>query len=249
MKTYFRGQAVKDAKAHAVEEHPKESCGIIVDSIYHPCNNIAEEPEKDFRIHHSTYMKHERMGKIDCVIHSHNDYSAASQSDMVHQISSGVPWGVINLINGKPYEVMFWGDELPTQDFIGRPFHFGVYDCFSLVREIYRDMYNVILPNIPRDPDFFIGAEGASHFEEQMVVMVPDTLYVIDKHSALQEGDGLLFKMNSKVWNHCGIYIGRGLMVHHLDKKLSRHEPIGNWMMRIDTVVRPTKMEKLKAWN
>ena len=254
MKKYFGGPITRDAKAHAIAEFPKESCGIVVKNRYHPCKNTATNPETDFRIHPSTYMKYERTGKIQAIIHSHNDFAGASKNDMVHQISTAVPWGIINMIEGKPREVIFWGDQLPTQDFLERPFYSGIYDCFSLVRDVYRDMYNVILPNIPREPDFWSDPKGATYFEEQMAWMVPKHLKIVSKHRGLEDGDGLLFKLGTRaggkstIWNHCGLCIENGWMIHHVEDKLSRRVAVMEWFDRIDTVVRPTKMEK-KLWK
>ena len=75
--------------------------------------------------------------------------------------------------------------------------------------------------------------------------MIPDELQIVDKNGGLKEGDGLLFKLaNSKVINHCGVYIGSGLLAHHLERKLSRREPVSNWFKNIYIVVRPTKVGK-----
>ena len=44
------------AKQHAIKEAPKESCGIVVNDIYYPCNNISETPEDNFAIHPKDFL-------------------------------------------------------------------------------------------------------------------------------------------------------------------------------------------------
>jgi len=246
MINYFSKSIIKAAKKHAINEFPKESCGIVVNNIYNPCKNIAQNPDNNFKIHTSTYLKYERLGKIQCIIHSHNDFAMASMKDMTAQINTAVPWGIINLINKVPHEVLFWGDQLEIQELYGRPFHSGIYDCFTLVRDIAKIKYNVILPNVPREWDFWNNPEAKAHFEEGLSILVPKEMNFVDKNSGLEEGDFLLFKLNrSKVWNHSAIYIGQGLMAHHLARKLSRREPVLNWMKVVDAVIRPIKVGKL----
>lgn len=246
MKHYFV-EAMFDAKAHAIREFPKESVGVIVRNKYIALENIHENPGTDFRVDSKTLLNLSNDDDIQCILHSHNNFPHASKKDMEAQIYTDVPWGIINLKQGNVMDVFFFGDSLPTQDLIGRQFYGGVYDCYSLVRDWYREKYKVFLPNIPREWDYWNNPNGNKHFEENLITLFKrgEWKLVKDKKD-LQEGDGLLFKLQgSKVWNHCAIYIGNSLIAQHMEKRLSRTEPIysGMWN-RIDTIVRPLKLEK-----
>ena len=35
------------AKAHALEEAPKEACGVLGNNTYYPCRNSADSPDED----------------------------------------------------------------------------------------------------------------------------------------------------------------------------------------------------------
>lgn len=243
MKEYFGGNAIHDAKVHAAKEFPKEICGIIFDSKYVPLTNIHETPESDFRIDPEIYIAFQREGDIEAMIHSHNDFPHASMKDQEAQINTALPWGVINLVKGNVIDVFFWGDQLPKQNLIGRPFYFGVYDCYSLARDWYALRFDVDIPDVPRQWDYW--RKGKSLYEDNLHPLIKSGEWrIIKDKTKLQPGDGLLFKLfKCEVWNHGAIYVGNNLIAHHLENRLSRTEPVYNWLRSLDTVVRPVKLE------
>jgi cell wall-associated NlpC family hydrolase len=244
MKHYFI-EAMPAAKAHSMKEFPKESVGVVINNQYHPLENVHETPETDFRVDPKVYLDLENDG-VQAIIHSHNEFPHASKKDMEAQINTAVPWGIINMKNGNVMDVFFWGDGLPTQDLVGRPFYGGVYDCYSLVRDWYKENFNVPLPNIAREWDFWNNPNGAKHFEDNLTALFKRGEWkLITNVKEIQPGDALLFKLaGSKVWNHCAIYIGDSLIAQHMEKRLSRTEPIFPMMNRINTIVRPLALEK-----
>lgn len=236
MKQYFESWTIKQAINHAMKEWPNESCGFIVDNKYVALDNIHETPLHDFHISNENYFKY--VGDIQCVIHSHNDIRHCSSSDMKQQVSSELPWGIINLRMGNYDSHWFWGDQLPIQDYIGRPFHYGAYDCYSLIRDFYRKEYDILLPIAPRDWDFW--HKGENLFGHYLAPKFKSgEFFIVGSWKELQPGDVLLFKLDiSKVWNHSGIYIGNNMIMHHVDGKLSRKSLLNNQLPYIDIMVR-----------
>ena len=70
------------AKQHALEEAPKEACGIVVNDIYYPCKNISDTPEDTFAIHPKDFLKARSKGKLQCIVHSHPAGGLASKTDI-----------------------------------------------------------------------------------------------------------------------------------------------------------------------
>ena len=70
------------AKQHALEEAPKEACGIVVNDIYYPCKNIADTPENTFAIHPKDFLKARSKGKLQYIVHSHPAGGLASKTDI-----------------------------------------------------------------------------------------------------------------------------------------------------------------------
>lgn len=241
MITYF-DSAIDDAKRHAMAEYPNESCGFVVNGEYYPVDNKHPEPSNNFRIHSSTYRKFDSMG-IEALIHSHNQQPHASEYDLQQQIAMNVPWGIINMNKyGNVADVFFWGDMLPKQDLIGRPFYSGVYDCYTLARDYYIVEHDIWLPNIAHEWDFWNNPKASRHFEEQLAILFKEgTWKLIDKKD-IKPYDGILMKCDKhRIINHCGIYLGNGLLLHHLYRKLSRREPINRWMDSVVLAIRNIK--------
>jgi len=220
MKTYFDEKIVRDAQHHAQIEYPKEACGFIMDDYYHAVINRAEDPVKDFQISPEDFIKN-RKG-IKAIVHSHADYPHLSKADMQSQRRSGFPWGVTMLQNNTIIDTYFWGDDLPVQDLIGRPFVHGIYDCYGLVRDYWRDKGHDIM-DFPRDNLWW--EKEPSMLEDGCQEAGFD---FIDE-SQVKIGDVIFMKVVSNVTNHSAIYLGNGLMMHHLYNRLSRTEPIGRW--------------------
>ena len=243
MKQYFPTIIINDIKEHALSEFPKECVGAIWGNTYLPLVNIHPEPTTDFRMSQSDYLKYK--DGLQAIIHSHNSFLHASKKDMEMQANSAVPWGIANVHNND-VEVFFFGDQIPTQDLLGRQFIGGVYDCYSLARDYYKKVYGVSLPNIAREWDYWNNPNGNKHFEEQMVKLFETGEWKIVSKKDLQPGDGLLFKLHSsKVLNHCAIYIGDHYMVNHMENRLSLRESVLPVMHKIQVAIRPKQLEKI----
>lgn len=222
MKIYFE-RALSEIKEDAIKRYPEEACGLIVEDEYIPCDNVAESPETDFKIRPEEYIYHSKRAVIQAIVHSHNDFPHASKKDMQAQIATAVPWGVVNVKNKNVMGVFFWGDQLEMQDLLKRPFCHGVYDCYSLVRDYYRQQ-SIMLPECPREWKWW------ENGEDLYMTGLEEAGFVRIDRDELEEGDGILFQVRSKVINHSAIYLGRGLMLHHLVNRLSRREPVGSWV-------------------
>ncbi len=60
-----------EAEAHALEQAPREACGVVVNGRYWRCRNIAEDPEQDFVIEPRDYAVAAMYGKVEAIVHSH----------------------------------------------------------------------------------------------------------------------------------------------------------------------------------
>lgn len=243
MRQHFCNNIINSIKKHALSEYPKECVGVIWDNTYFPLENIHPEPATDFRMRPEDYEEYKNG--LQAIIHSHNNFLHASKKDMEFQIASAVPWGIAN-VTKNDVQVFFFGDQLPTQDLIGRQFIGGVYDCYSLARDYYKVIYGVELPNVPREWDYWSNPNGNKHFEDQMTKLFTSGDWKIVSKKDLQPGDGLLFKLHSsKILNHCAIYIGDYYMVNHMENRLSLRESVLPVMHKVEVAIRPKQLEKI----
>lgn len=235
MKEYFKRDIVNEAVKHAQSVVPEESCGFIVDDKYMPMENEAEDRVHHFQINPKSYIK--LYGKIQAVVHSHVDYAHASKRDQEQQIATGVPWGIIALKeSGAVTHRIFWGDQLEPQDLIGRPFFYGVYDCYALCRDYLRTRGKT-MPPYPRENLWWKkdGTKGMliDGFESL------DTLIEV-KESEIKKGDLVFLMIGANVVNHSGIYMGDGNILHHFVRRLSNIEPLHKWKQNIHGFYRYT---------
>jgi len=235
---YFGGDIDSAVRTHAIEEYPKESCGLIVDDYYFPCRNIAEDPEEDFRIDPKDSLKAHQAGKVRAVVHSHKMAQAwPSKLDMEMQVKSKLPWGIVVIRENNSTEgPYYWGcQELwPKQPYEGRPFIYGAQDCYSLCWDYYMNEFEVELPIVPRAWGWW--DEGENIFAD---MYEGAGLVAIDMKN-MRPGDLLWMTVgiSNGVSNHSGIYLGNNLLLHHLVNRLSRREPFVNWRDSVTHVLR-----------
>lgn len=200
---------------HAEECYPNESCGLLLSDTYLPCDNIHPDSLNNFEIHEEVYFKH--IKQVTAIIHSHNNSRHASEMDMAGQLRTNVPWGIINVKNGISLELNWLGG--PTQNLYGRKFINGIADCFSFCRDFYKTNHNITLPSYPHSIDFW------KHDHD--IIMANFEEAGFEKVRIMQPGDILIFKFGeSRVANHTAVYLGAGLIGHHLIDKQSRKEPL-----------------------
>lgn len=257
--------AAAAAIKHAEIEYPKESVGFVLTSgEYVPLVNIHSDPEHHFAI--SAEDEEQYAPEKAAVLHSHcivgKDIHAAdgplaagpSEHDMRQQIVSACPWGLVTVIDGLGHEsVIWWGDQLPeVAPLLKRPFIHGVYDCYSLIRDAYRadsygfvrDFYDtdkIILPEFPRDFGWWSDRENGK-------AVTPKRLYIDGFRQAgfreitrdeMRPGDVFLASVLAPgVTNHGGIYLGGGLIIHHLRGRLSKTDVASRWLGHVTHYLR-----------
>jgi hypothetical protein len=254
------GPYVDDAiMVHAREAHPKEACGIVLLTVlgnaYVPCENVAEEPERAFKIEPEEYARHLVSGKMLAVVHSHTDKpederrrrpglspDCPTKEDMVGQIALGLPWGVCLTNGASAQRPWWWGDHLLDVPLERREFRHGVMDCFALARAYYWQKLKVRMKDFPREDAWWIKEDGkiepednlyATYFRDYGFRRLPDS-EVMDGRG-LMEHDCFLGEVLSThgVPNHGGMYLGRGEIIHHIYGQVSRRTPVSPYMSKI----------------
>jgi proteasome lid subunit RPN8/RPN11 len=227
---------IEAIRNYAVAQYPKEACGFVINPEkpeFFPCENIHPNPETSFQIEDEWWV---RLGdeNILAVIHSHpNGPDYPSGNDMRHQRTTGVPWGICTVQNGVATKPFFFGDEIEIPPLIGREFRHGVTDCYAFIRDYYRVERGVVIPNYPRDYEWWYNGQDlySANFREAGFEPVSEP----------EIGDVFLAQLHAPVVNHGGIYMGNGVIGHHLVGRLSRREPAYPWRRFLTTWLRYTK--------
>ena len=217
------------ALSHAKEQDPKESCGLLVNikgkEKYFACRNLAITSHQCFIIDPEDYIKADNLGQITAVVHSHPvTPPTASEADKLSCEQSGLPWHIVNP------KTETWGYYKPCgykTSLEGRPWVWGVTDCWSLVRDFYFEKKGINLldyerPTTPQeflDNPLFEKYAETTGFKELM------------PNEKLLDGDVLLMSILHPTLNHVAVFLD-GNILHHLTDRLSCIEPYNEWYLK-----------------
>jgi len=107
------------------------------------------------------------------------------------------------------------------QHLLGRPFKWRVCDCFALLRDFYRDVFDIDVPNFARPEDFYL--RGLNLFQENY--MAAGFREISVHPSEIKFGDVAVSAIDSTFGNHCSIFVENGEIIHHLHGRLSEVAP------------------------
>lgn len=223
-------EALRDFEEHAQGCYPSECCGLLVvrrgRELYVPCRNIAEE-EDSFLLHPEDWARAEDRGDILAICHSHPDADAnPTQSDLQGVERSKLPWYVLGWPSGHLTKTLPSGWSAPL---IGRQFYHGTLDCYSLCRDYYAQEHGIVLPDYPREDKWWERGENlyVDHFREAGFVEIDE--------QQLKPGDAILMNVFSPVPNHAAVYLGEGVILQHLQGRLSGREVYGGYYRKVAT--------------
>ena len=223
----------KQALAHAKEDFPNEAVGLVHvvkgKNRYFKCENIAETPDEHFILNPKDYLEAEKKGEITAVIHSHPKTNPApSPADMVACEASGLPWFIVNPNTETWGSYKPAGFELP---YVGREFSHGIVDCYSLVRDFYKREFGLQLNDYNRRDQWWEKGENMylDNFSKEGFLSVD--------LSNVSYGDLFLMQLESPVPNHAGIYLDNGIVLHHVQGRLSSRDVYGGYYQKVTAKV------------
>ena len=233
------GAAIDDAiVAHAASDRRREICGVVTEAsqagqfAYHRLPNSAVDPARQFVIDPARLCA---LPPVRAVVHSHPDGPAwPSVDDMRQAQADDAAWGIV-VPRGVMDSGLFWFGQNITPSLANRGYRHGVTDCYALVRDWFATQHDLTLIDRPRRWGWW--ADGADLYEAHFA---DSGFYRLSADAPLQPGDVALAAILSPVINHALIYLGQGLVFHHLagrhgydPSRLPRREPAERWQRYI----------------
>lgn len=227
-------------KEETLKEYPLEAVFLITKNGCKKVDNIAKDPKSSFAVKTRDIANAQKEGLL-AVVHSHPDYPAyPSHADMQTQLNYKIPFGLLATDGKSTTDLIWWGDSVPTPDLKTRTFRYGVTDCWSYIRDYYKINLGINLKDYAREWDFW------KNGNDLYTTNLNDAgFYKIDDIKNIKPNDIFLCNYRSRIPNHGGIYIGDGLISHHMTSRdaidISRHpstEPLHRHRNHISAVYR-----------
>ena len=212
-----------------LKKYPNEACAFVMPGgEVFEVDNVHENPKDNFRVD----RRDVDIFMPDCLafVHSHPDQAELylSEYDMKTQVAFNKTFGVANVTEGYCRDTVYWGSDIATPSLIGRPFRHGPSgsdgkgDCYALIKDFYEIEECVILPEFPRDWEWWqtkdLYRDGISKAG-----------FVPIEAKDVKRGDVFLSQIKSPVPNHGGIYMGNGTVLQHYVGRLSGRTSFGPW--------------------
>jgi len=223
-------------RACAIKQPDEETCGfILTDGTVVAVENEARDKANQFMIGPACYAKHDEM--IAGVWHSHLELAGFSQLDQQVISADTLPWVVYCLADDSFHEC----DPQTTAPFEGRPFVFGVYDCYSLISDYLKEK-GVALPPWQRGNWGEWNTPSFSPFDDEWKNFGKPVT-----RAPYQAGDMLLLNLGDypSHTDHVGVFINPKQFLHHPSQGISRLQTFGGyWKRRLNWIIRPHSL-----WN
>lgn len=230
-------ESAKEAiKSFAIEKPEEEVCGFVLkDDTVVSVPNTSSDRTNQFAIEPKDYAFYDE--NIAGVWHSHLDFAGFSVLDQQVISLDVLPWAVYCLADDSWHQC----DPSVVAPFEGRPFVFGVYDCYSLVSDYLKEK-KVNLPEWPRGnwgewntPLFTPFDDEWSNYGEPVQL------------GAQQAGDMMLMNLGdfSSHTDHLGVFVSKNQFLHHPSESKSRLQTFGGyWQRRLNWIIRPYSLCK-----
>jgi proteasome lid subunit RPN8/RPN11 len=220
---------IEEIKEHASRVYPRECCGLVLvvkgKYRYYPCTNIAPDGNNQFIMSPDDWMAAEDLGTPTIIVHSHPNASPMpSQADLVGCEKSQLPWLIVNWPVGTMHYFEPSGYVLPL---IGREFIHGLVDCYTLIRDYYKQELGITLL------DFYRADEWWAHGENLYLDNYERTGFTLILDGEPQKHDMLYMQVGSQVPNHGAVYLGDGTILHHQYNRLSSKDVYGGWYKKV----------------
>jgi proteasome lid subunit RPN8/RPN11 len=211
-------------KEHALKDAPNEACGFICVNYLGqvtvlPCENLAKNKKGRFSIHPKMNAEAEKLGHIAAFYHSHASefLDPAADKFSIEDIDTSFESAIPALLYVHPHDTWHYSQPMTYKpaELLGRPFVWGVWDCYTLVKDYYKIHKGVQLghyfppDNANLSSDF--GYEG--HISQENFREIP--------LEELQKDDVILLKIHSQFINHCLVYTGDNNFIHQPANKIS----------------------------
>ncbi len=211
-------------KAHALKDNPYEACGYICANYLGevsvvPCENMAHNKRGRFSVHPKMEAEAEKHGQIVAFYHSHAGEFAIPENNRFSKEDLDISYEAClpALLYVHPDDTWHYyqPDTYEPSDLLGRPFIWGIWDCYSLVKDHFKKKKGVKLGTyLPPDNATSLSDFGYERF-------IANEPFHEVSFEELKEDDVIIFKIKSNFCNHSAVYLGNNEFIHQPINRMS----------------------------
>ena len=208
---------------HALAAYPDPACGAVFADgpghVYRVIEDALRPSRDDFDLGPAVLRRlRTAPAPLAAIVLTHPQPEGVEHVPLLHTPSAAemraqealvVPFGVAVFHPRARFQTFWFGDQCPIPPLVGRPFRHGVTDCYSVIRDWFRLRRGIVLPNFPRDWNWWIDGFDLYRTGFEQAGFEP-----IDPGD-IREGDGVLFQFRSSVSNHAAVVLDEEWMLHH----------------------------------
>ena len=215
-------------KQHALEVPNEECCGLILNNCILKANNVSANKNNSFMIHPKDYLRAEKISEIVGFYHSHSEGSDEfSELDIKHSNHNKLPLVMYHVPTDKfKIHDNFDDNYSKYQKYLGIKFGYNNADCLTLVEEFYTNEFQINLPKITRNQNWFIDTPNI--LEENI-----ENFGFLKINERPKFGDVFVSP------RHLMIYIGRNQILHNMLNSYShialydhKYKKVTKWIAR-----------------
>lgn len=220
----------QELKEYSISGKPEEVCGLFLKNVnnisFYKCKNISYHKKEHCILNPLDYVKASKLGKIIAHFHS-QDEKFPSLLDSINAFNHNI----YSIIYSWKYDV-FSILEPKLKEYLGLEYSSGENDCYSLVRNYFKNELNIELKDYNRkgkwweyDPTMIL-----DNFSEEGGIPI--------SYGDIKKNDVIVFNLDGVVC-HFAIYLGGDFVLHHPYNDISViSELTENYKKRIAMVIR-----------
>lgn len=219
----IEGRHVHAMRLASEVSYPREACGFLLEDGRMVELENRSPNDNEFIISAEDYARHDEQ--IAAVWHTHNQMAGFSPADIQSCKQLHVPFMVFDRTTG----LSFWLDPRQSAGLLGRPWNYGIHDCYGAVRDWYYQQCGVVLGDYPRTKEGEWANPDFNYFEENWE-REGFRKVGLDE---VQRGDMLMFRIrNDHTCNHVAVVedAGAGHLFQHLVGRFSEIGVYSNWL-------------------
>jgi len=219
-------QVRKELAARALIAGEREACGVITNGdsglVVLESANLHPRPDLAFMI--DPVLMRQVGSRVVAIWHTHPDDSPPSERDQ-----SVCDWfGVPHVVYVAGLARVFQLEPRPRwRALVGRPWRWGVYDCWSLVREYHDLVLGIWVPDLKRPKEHDVEA-----WRERLLTLV-GVEFVPVAEGQEQPGDVLGIHLVEPGIDHLAVCLGDQILHHPLDGVSSVDDLTPGWRRRV----------------